>query len=149
MKKSCLLVTLALASAALGLSGCNTFKARADEKFEAFDGLPAATQKRLERGKVAVGDSEDLVYIALGQPDEKRRITRPDGAYTLWVYKSYWEQYEGSTWLGWRRVIVPTRRGYAVYHEPVSQAVYSAHVNDVTRVAFSKGVVAMVDEQKF
>lgn len=135
-------------AAAVGFSGCSTFKTRAEEKSDVFDTLPVATQKRLERGRVAVGDSEDLVYIALGQPDEKRRISRAEGNVTLWVYRSYWEQYEGSAWVGYRRIVVPTRYGYAVYHEPVSQAVYSAHVNDTTRVAFSKGVVTMIDEQK-
>lgn len=143
-----LLATLAVAAAALGWSGCSTFKTRADEKFEVFDALPVATQKRLERGKINVGDSEDLVYIALGQPDEKRRISRADGAHSVWIYRAYFEQYEGTAWLGYRRVIVPTGRGYAVYHEPVTQAVYSAHASDVTRVAFSKGVVTLVDEQK-
>src|ERR1044071_4427231 len=133
MNKLSLLATLAVAATSLTLSGCSTFMTRSDEKSEVFDSLPVATQKRLERGKINVGDSEDLVYIALGQPDEKRRISRTEWDYSLWVYRSYWEQYEGSAWIGWRRIVVPTGRGFAVYHEPVTQAVYSAHVNDVTR----------------
>lgn len=148
MKKSSVLVALALAAAALGLGGCSTFETRANEKAEVFEALPVATQQRLERGRINVGDSEDLVYIALGQPDEKRRISRTDGNQSVWIYRTYWEQYEGTAWLGYRRIVVPTRRGYVVYHEPVSQAVYSAHASDTTRVAFTKGVVSAIDEQK-
>ncbi|HEY1111800.1 MAG TPA: hypothetical protein VGE76_24305, partial [Opitutaceae bacterium] len=58
MKKSSVLVALALAAAALGLGGCSTFETRANEKAEVFEALPVATQQRLERGRINVGDSE-------------------------------------------------------------------------------------------
>ena len=82
-----------------------------NEKAEVFDSLPTATQKRLQRGRINVGDTQDMVYIALGHPDETREIANADGEQTLWVYKTYWQQYEGTAWLGYRRVIVPARSG--------------------------------------
>lgn len=66
----------------------------------------------------------------------------------MWIYCTYWEQYEGQAWFGYRRIVVPTRRGYVVYREAVSQAVYSAHASDTTREAFTKGVVSAIDEEK-
>lgn len=148
MKKLTLLAMLGLAGAAFLTGGCSTFKARADEKYEVYDALPAATQNRLKRGTVNVGDSEDMVYIALGQPDEKRRITRSEGSASVWVYRTYWDEYAGSTWAGYRRVVVRTPRGYAVYSEPVTQDVYYSHADETTKVAFVKGVVTVIDQRK-
>lgn len=144
------LLPLSLLAISLGLGGCDTFNKRANEKSEVFDTLPAATQKRLERGKINVGDSEDLVYIALGNPDEKRQVSRSDGTESVWIYRSYWEQYEGTAWVGWRRVIVPAAggRGFAVFHEPVTQDVYRTRVDEVIRVTFKGGVVTTVDQSK-
>ena len=60
------------------------------------------------------------MYIALGDPDEKRDVTTADTTRTTWIYRTYWQQYEGSAWVGWHRVIVATPRGYAVFHEPIT-----------------------------
>lgn len=147
MKKSTLLATFALAAAAFVASGCSTFESRATEKAAVFNALPEATQNRLELGKINVGDTEDLVYIALGEPTEKRLLTRADGTSSVWTYRTYYNEYAGSTWY-YRRVIVPTPRGYALFREPVSYNHYTTHAEDRIRVAFEKGVVTAIDQRK-
>jgi hypothetical protein len=142
-----------LTLAALGLSlfaGCNTFQSRARQMSGVYDQLPASEQQRLQRGAINVGDTPEMVYIALGNPDERRDILTADGSQTVWSYKSYWQQYEGTAWLGYRRVIVPARsgRGYVVYHEPVTQDVYRTHVDEVIRVTFANGFVQQVEQQR-
>lgn len=134
----------------LGLAGCNTFEKRAEEKSETFDALSTSTQKRLERGKINVGDTQDMVYIALGNPDETREVADADGEHQVWIYKSYWQQYEGTAWVGWRRIIVPSAngRGYVVFHEPVARDLYRTRVDEVIRVSFRRGVVNSVEQQK-
>jgi hypothetical protein len=131
-------------------SGCNTFNSRAKQMSGVYDNLPASEQKRLERGSINVGDTPEMVYIALGTPDEKRDVTNADGTQNLWIYKSYWQQYEGTAWLGYRRVIVPslTGRVYVIFHEPVTQDVYRTHVDETIRVTFGNGVVKQVEQQK-
>ena len=147
-------VSLFFASAAvllcsLGLTGCDTFKSRAREKSEVFNELPARTQQRLERGKISPGDTQDMVYIALGNPDEKREVTTGEGSNDTWIYRTYWEQYEGTAWVGWHRVIVATGRGgYAIYHEPITQDVYRTRVDEVIRVSFNRGAVASVEQRR-
>lgn len=150
MKKSFPLLVCASLGVAGFLTGCDTFKARSNEKSEVFDSLPTATQKRLERGKINVGDTQDMVYIALGHPDETREISTADGEQPVWVYKTYWQQYEGTAWVGWHRVIVPAAngRGYVVFHEPVTQDIYRTRVDEVIRVAFSRNMVSAVEQQK-
>lgn len=139
-----------LALVAFGLGGCNTFQSRASEKAQVYQALPPETQQRLQRGQISIGDSQDMVYIALGYPDEVREVTSPQGTQTVWIYRTYWQQYEGTAWMGWHRVIVPLRngRGYAIIHEPVTTDVYRTHVDEVIRVTFNHGVVASVEQRK-
>lgn len=142
------LASLALAAVALGLGGCDTFKSRAEEKSETFNSLNPGTQKRLQKGKINLGDTQDMVYIALGDPDEKRDRTEAGGVSTTWIYRTYWQQYEGSAWVGWHRVIVPAGRSFVVYHEPITQDIYRERVDEVIRVTFTKGVVSAVEQNK-
>lgn len=91
-----------------------------------------------------------MVYIALGAPDERRDIATADGTQTVWVYRTYWQQYEGTAWLGYRRVIVPANngRGYVIFHEPVTQDVYRTHVDDRIRVTLNNGIVQSVEQMQ-
>jgi hypothetical protein len=150
MTKSMFLASMAAVAAAFSLTGCDTFQSRAREKSEVYESLPPDTQQRLRRGTISVGDTQDMVYIALGHPDEKRAVSTPDGTQETWIYRSYWEQYEGTAWVGWHRVIVPAGngRGYIIYHEPVTRDVYSTHVDEVIRVTFARGVVASVEQRQ-
>lgn len=143
------LLPLTLAAVALSaLVGCNTFDSRAREKSATFESLTPDTQERLQRGSINVGDTQDMVYIALGTADEKRQVSTADGTSQTWIYRSYWEQYQGSQWVGWRRVIVPTGRGYAIFHEPITRDVYSSRVDEIIRVSFdSRGVVSSVEQR--
>lgn len=143
------LLTLGALSLAL-LSGCNTFRSRARQMSDVYDQLPASEQQRLQRGAINVGDTPEMVYIALGNPDERRDVLNADGTQTVWIYKTYWQQYEGTAWLGYRRVIVPVRsgRGYAIFHEPVTQDVYRTHADETIRVTFANGVVHQVEQQR-
>jgi hypothetical protein len=144
-------LSLSLAAVVVSLfAGCNSFQSRARQMSGVYDQLPASEQQRLERGAINVGDTPEMVYIALGNADERRDIMTADGTQTVWIYKSYWQQYEGTAWLGYRRVIVPARsgRGYVIFHEPVTQDVYRTHVDDVIRVTFANGVVQQVEQQR-
>jgi hypothetical protein len=148
MKTRLFLVVGAVAAALL--SGCNTFHSRARQMSGVYDALPASEQKRLQRGAINVGDTPEMVYIALGNPDERRDTVTADGSHTTWIYRTYWQQYEGTAWLGYRRIIVPAPngRGYLIYHEPVTQDVYRTHVDETIRVSFSNGVVNAVEQQR-
>lgn len=142
-------ISLLLVATGLVLAGCNTFNARARQMSAVYDNLSASDQQRLQRGAINVGDTPEMVYIALGNPDERRDITNADGTQTTWIYRTYWQQYEGQAWLGYRRVIVPARggRGYVVFHEPVTQDVYRTNVDDRIRVTFANGVVQSIEQQ--
>jgi hypothetical protein len=148
MKTRILISSVAAATLLIALSGCDTFQSRVREKSEVYESLPAPTKQRLHEGHIGVGDTQDMVYIGLGHPDEKRTVSTSDGTQEIWIYRTYWEQYEGTAWVGYHRVIVPAPngRGFLIYHEPITQDVYSQHADEVIRVAFANGVVSSVEQ---
>lgn len=139
-----------LAALALALAGCSTFERRSKEKSYVFNALDPATQARLKERNIAVGDTMDMVYIALGVPDEKREKLERTGSETVWIYNAYWQEYQGEALLGYRRVVFFDRRSktYRVFYEPVRESVYSQHEEERIRVVFKDGKVTVIEQAK-
>lgn len=143
-------LALLLLSTVLALAGCNTTSSRIRQKSEVFASLPPVDQERLRQGNVAIGDSPDMVFIAIGAPD--RRIERISaGAQKMeWVYRRYFESYSGSAFAGYRRVVgfdrATGRR--IVYTEPVYADVYRGETEEYLRVIFEGNRVSAIEELK-
>lgn len=87
MKPAVLLVLLVV----LALAGCQVgsgIPARIAEKSAAFAKLTAAQQAKVEAGVIEVGFTKDMVYMALGRPNEARTVTLPEGRETTWTYRN-------------------------------------------------------------
>jgi hypothetical protein len=140
---------LLLLGAAL-LGGCSTVQSRIEEKSAVFNSLTPEEQARLRQGVINVGDTSDMVYIAMGKPDDVRERTSASGIETTWVYKAYYHEYEGSRFLGYRRHVYfdPRIKAYRVYYEPVRQEVYSEREEEVATVVFKDGRVAVIEQAK-
>lgn len=132
----------------VSLTGCSTFDSRARERAGAFNQLDAITQERLRQREIRVGDSFDMVYIALGAPDEKRETVSRDGAETTWIYNRFWQEYRGEYTIGFRRHVFynPKTKSYFVVHEPVREPVYENRVEERMRVFFKNGQVTAVEQ---
>jgi len=141
------LVMSVILSCAAGLAGCNTFASRAHEKASVYNSLAPQTQQRLEKGMITIGDTEDMVFIALNKPEVKREITTSDGTETVWIYKTYWEEYADTGWVGWHRFYQPWFGGrYSIYHERVPLGMYRTYAADVIRITFKYGKVISLDQ---
>ena len=81
-----LLLLLALAAATTGLVGCATPEKRIEERQELFDGYPPDVQQKIRSGHVAPGFTEDMVWMALGDPDNKSIEATAEGEALIWVY---------------------------------------------------------------
>ncbi|GAB5558410.1 MAG: hypothetical protein SynsKO_00570 [Synoicihabitans sp.] len=141
------MISTVLVTGLLLSAGCASFDSRKDEKSYVFNSLAPETKQRLEEGDIKIGDTEDMVYIALGEPDEKREKRTADGTESLWVYSSYNRQYEGDVVVGYQRTV---RRegllgGYTVTREPVSESVYSERIEDKFVVTFDDGRVSKIE----
>lgn len=77
-------------SAVLLLAGCatSTPQSRISEHRELYRSFPSEVQRKVSAGEVDVGFTEEMVRLALGDPD--RRVARETEAGTddVWVYAS-------------------------------------------------------------
>ncbi len=149
MKKTLSLacVTAGLALVTL-LGGCDTFDSRAEQKSATFNSLDENTKDRLHKGIINVGDTPDMVYIALGVPDSKRQRVTKDSREVTWIYRTYYYDYAGLDYVGYHRFFSPFGPGrYAVYWEPMGPGLY--HDSDENmRVTFENGHVIRVEQKQ-
>lgn len=147
-RPSLLLIVLGFAGA--WLAGCNTVERRAQERSYVFNTLDPQTQQRLQAGEIRIGDTFDMVYIALGAPEAKRDRVTAEGTTTVWVYASYRSDYEGRAFAGYRRQVVydPRLGGYRVIHRPVTYDVYSERRDERFRVTFRDGLVTTIESNQ-
>lgn len=136
-----------LTAASVLFSGCSTFKGRAEEKSTVFNSLDPETQARLKEGNIHVGDTPDMVYIALGVPDSRRQRLTSDGRELIWIYKTYYQDYQGTELVGYRRYFVPVApRRYVVHYEPIRRDVYDERSEEHMRITFVNGHVTTVEQ---
>jgi outer membrane protein assembly factor BamE (lipoprotein component of BamABCDE complex) len=135
---------------ALALAGCSTVDSRIKEKPAVFAQLDPVIQSKIKQGIIDVGFTPDMVYIALGRPDEAREIVTPGGRETVWTYNSYYDRYEGTVHTGYRRFVYwdPRIRAYRLYYEPVYANVYSEQKTTDIRVIFRDDKVTAIEQTK-
>lgn len=135
-------------AALLGLTACNSFESRAKEKTAVYATLDEATKARLKTKEIRVGDSADMVYIALGKPDEKTESISASGRSGRWIYSAYWQEYQGTRLVGYRRDVIynPTTKSYSVSYTPDYQPIYTPRVEDRIRITFVGGRVTVVEQ---
>jgi hypothetical protein len=130
------------------LAGCSTFESRAKEKSTVFASLDEATRARLEAREIHLGDSSDMVYIALGNPSEIQKTTDAAGASATWIYNTYWQEYQGTRLVGQRRDVVynPVTQTYRVIYTPDFQPVYVERSEERIRVTLESDRVTAIEQ---
>jgi len=130
------------------LSACSSFESRAREKLGLFSALEASTQARLKAQNIQIGDTVDMVYLALGKPNEKLEKITAAGFAGTWIYSAYWDEYQGTRLVGYRRDVAynPSTKNYQVSYRPDYQPVYAPRVEDRLRVTFDAGRVTAVEK---
>jgi hypothetical protein len=143
------LVASALLAAAL-LAGCDSIDSRIGRKSAVFASLPTADQARLRQGNIAVGDTTDMVYIAIGEPSRRIEKRTDAGTQFIWIYRQYTETYEGADFAGYRRRAYydPRTGRHFVSLEPCYVDVYRDEAEDAIRVVFENGRVKVIEELK-
>jgi hypothetical protein len=145
-----LLRTLLLASSLGFFVGCQTVETRIKEKPEVFASVDKATQDKIKQGIIDLGYTEDMVYLALGAPDQKRESITADDRKITWIYNTYYTRYEGNQMLGYHRRVYfdPYVKTYRVYYQPVFTEVYSDEKEERIRIVFKDGKVTMIEQAK-
>jgi outer membrane protein assembly factor BamE (lipoprotein component of BamABCDE complex) len=146
MKKLLLLLSCLAAL----MSGCSTVSSRIEEKSAVFNSLDPQTQNRLKQSLVNVGDTPDMVYIALGRPDRTRERNSAKGNDQTWIYSTYSQEYEGSHFVGYRRQAYfdPRVNAWRIYYQPLRADVYRDRIEEYMRVVFHDGKVTTIEQAK-
>ncbi len=144
------LLSAALLTLVLAMTGCSTIDSRIREKSTVFAALDAPTQDKIRLGRIEVGFSTDLVYMSHGAPDERLTTTSATGTDETWIYNSYRQEYMGTALVGYRRFVVidPRTRQPIVYYEPVYNSVYRDQIEERIRIIFKGGKVEAIEQVK-
>ena len=145
-----LLTTFMLAASLGFLGGCQTVESRIKEKPEVFAKLDAATQDKIKQGVIEIGYTEDMVYLALGKPDQMRESVRATGKSTAWIYNTYYDRYEGGVYAGYHRSVYfdPYLHAYRMYYRPILADTYVQEKEERIRVVFTDGKAAVIEQSK-
>lgn len=141
---------LVLASSLGFVAGCQTVESRIKERPDSFYRLDRATQDKILQGIIDVGYNEDMVYLALGAPDEKReRVTEKDRT-LIWIYNTYYTRYDGTANVGYYRRVYydPYLRAYRLHYHPVFADAYREEKEERIRVVFKDGKVSVIEQAK-
>ena len=124
------------------LGGCSTPEARIQKNPAAFDRCTPEQQDLIKHGQVALGFDEEMVKLALGDPDRITTRTDASGTSEVWHYETY-EADNG--------VILYT--GY--YHHFWGAPLYPYYLDyparrvvDRFRVAFQGGKVVSIEQDR-
>ena len=89
MKKTTLRTAFA-AGLALALAGCMTDAELRAERINnnpvLYAQLDPATQSRIAQGLIAIGDTQQAVWLALGEPGKRTSDTTAAGSIEIWQY---------------------------------------------------------------
>ena len=147
--KHCFLLIFLAGSMTL-FTGCQTIDNRIKEKPEVFAQVDKATQEKIKQGIIDLGYSEDMVYLALGAPDQKREAISAAGRTITWIYNTYYQRYDGSQFAGYHRRVYfdPAVRTYRVYYSPVYADLYGTDKEERIRIVFKDGKASVIEQSK-
>jgi hypothetical protein len=144
-------LTLALAAAALAFAGCQSVDSRIKEKPDVFAKLDPETQAKIKQGIIDLGFTEDMVYLALGAPDQKREGVSAAGRTITWIYSTYYDRYEDGRFMGhyYRDIYYdPYLRSYRLYYHHAFPGVIVSEKEERIRVVFKDGKAAVIEQAK-
>ena len=134
--------------ALLALVGCQTVETRIKEKPAVFAGLDKTTQEMIKQGIIGTGYTEEMVYLALGSPDQIRESVTTTSRTLIWIYNSYTSYYDGAYMMGYYGGYgyYPYYRPYSYYYGPPYGGGYHTEKEERVRVTFNAGRVTAIDQ---
>jgi hypothetical protein len=145
------LVTTFMLAASLGfLAGCSSVTDRIKEKPSVYTGLDPATQDKIKQGIIDIGYTEDMVYLALGAPTEKRETVTAAGKTVTWIYSTYYTRYDGDRMIGYERRVYydPFLKTYRLYYHPAFIETYRDMKDERIRIVFKDGKATVIEQSK-
>ena len=131
-------------AAVVALTGCSTPESRIRKNPAVFARLAPEQQDQIRKGQIAVGFDQEMVELALGEPDHITTRTTAEGMSETWRYTTYdlpdgMPLYRGwyHRYYYWGDPMFPYYLDYPYRRE-----------RDHLRVTFKSGKVVSIEEQK-
>jgi hypothetical protein len=141
------LLSLLVGCAALLAAGCSTPETRIRKNPEAFNRLSVEEQELIVQGKVAIGFDEEMVRLALGDPDRVWTRTDSEGVSEAWSYTTY-ETYDGAPlYRGWYHRYYGPYYGWDRGYYPYYMSYPSRREREVLKVMFKDNRVISIEEE--
>jgi len=144
MKTTRFVFAAAATLVALGVTACSTPESRIRKNPAAFARLAPEQQDMIRKGQVGIGFDQEMVQLALGEPDQIRTRTDASGVTEIWSYTTY-EGPDGMIlYRGWYH-------RYYYWGDPLYPYYLSypyRREHDHFRVTFRGGKVISIEERK-
>jgi outer membrane protein assembly factor BamE (lipoprotein component of BamABCDE complex) len=127
------------------LAGCSTPATRIRQKPELFASFPSDVQEKIKQGKVDVGFTRDMVYMALGDPDRRYSRKTAEGEVEVWAYVETVRTTERQRVEGPFRYRAPDGQ-FRTIRDTMWVDVEQRHELERLRVEFKDGIVTAVEE---
>lgn len=141
------LLSLFIGCAVLLAAGCSTPETRIRQNPEIFNRLSVEEQELIIQGKVAIGFDEDMVRLALGEPDRIWTRTDMEGATQAWSYTTYETSDGHPLYRGWYHRYYGPYYGWAPGHYPYYMSYPARREREVLKVVFKDGRVISIEEE--
>lgn len=127
------------------LAGCATPEARIRKNPNLFASFPPEAQQKIKQGKVDIGFTRDMVYMALGDPDRRYSRKTADGEVEVWAYVETVRTTERQRVNGPIRYRTPDGQ-FRTMRESMWVDVEQKHEFERMRIEFKNGVVSAFEE---
>ena len=135
-------LAVALLAAVVFLAGCATHEARIKRNQEIFNTLAPVDQALIREGKVAIGFTQDMVRLAVGDPDQRWVRTDAQGQSEVWTYSTYDTRLGSPLYRGYYH---QAYGGYPLYGDVLYSA--DARARAIFKVTFFGGKVSEIEQQ--
>jgi len=137
--------TILVVGCALLVCGCATPDSRIKKHPELFDSFPPETQEEVRQGRVHIGFSQDMVFIALGKADREYTRRTAGGVTEVWSYTAHYTSTSRQLVDGRFRVR-DSRGQIQTVRDSVWVDVPVKHEYERLRLEFRDGVVYAIEE---
>jgi hypothetical protein len=127
------------------LGGCATPESRIKQNPDMFNSFPDDVQQKVREGKVGVGFSKDMVFIALGKPDREYTRTTSGAVNQVWSYTGTYTTMERQRVSGDFRVR-DSDGLYRTVRDDVWVDVQAQHEYERLRIEFQNDEVVAIEE---
>lgn len=85
----------AIALALLACTGCSTPESRIEKDPALYSSFPPDVQASVKQGKIDIGFTQNMVYVAWGKPETKKEIIDEKGKKEVWIYLGSRQVFDG------------------------------------------------------